>query len=61
MKTAKEKMLASEPYQAMGRELFDERQHAKMELFKFNQLDPTKIKARNQIIKGLFGKTTSPS
>ena len=59
MKTAKEKMLASEPYQAMGRELFDERQHAKMELFKFNQLDPTKIKARNQIIKGLFGKTTS--
>ncbi|OYD46800.1 maltose O-acetyltransferase [Sphingobacterium cellulitidis] len=58
-KTSKEKMIAGEPYIASGDELFRERQHAKVELQKFNLMDPTKIKARNQIIKKLFGKTTS--
>lgn len=57
MKTPKEKMLAGEPYQAMGRELFDERQHAKEELARYNALEPSRIKARNQILKKLFGKT----
>ena len=57
MKSAKEKMIAGEPYQAMGRELFDERQHAKEELHKYNSLAPTKIKARNQMLKKLLGKT----
>ena len=58
-KTSKEKMIAGEPYIASGDELFKERQHAKVELQKFNLMDPTKIKARNQIIKKLFGKTSS--
>ena len=58
-KSSKEKMIAGEPYMASGDELFKERQHAKVELQKFNNMDPTKIKARNQIIKNLFGKTTT--
>ena len=58
-KSSKEKMIAGEPYIASGDELFKERQHAKLELQKFNLMDPTKIKARNQIIKQLFGKTTT--
>lgn len=57
MKSSKEKMIAGEPYQAMGRELFDERQHAKEELHKYNNLAPSKIKERNQILKQLLGKT----
>ncbi len=56
-KTSKEKMIAGEPYIASGDELFKERQHAKVELQKFNLMDPNKIKARNQIIKKLFGQT----
>lgn len=52
-------MIAGEIYQAMGRELFDERQHAKEQLYIFNHLEPSKIKARNQIIKKLFGSTTN--
>ncbi|MFD2968866.1 sugar O-acetyltransferase [Sphingobacterium bambusae] len=59
MKSSKEKMIAGEIYQAMGRELFDERQHAKEQLYVFNNLAPSKIKARNQILKKLFGETTN--
>ncbi|WP_293915689.1 MULTISPECIES: sugar O-acetyltransferase [unclassified Sphingobacterium] len=59
MKTAKELMLASEPYRAMGKELFEDRQYAKEELYKYNSLAPSKIKERNQIIKKLFAKTGS--
>ncbi|KGE13191.1 sugar O-acetyltransferase [Sphingobacterium deserti] len=59
MKTSKEKMIAGEIYQAMGRELFDERQYAKEQLHIFNNLEPSKVKGRNQIIKKLFGKTTN--
>ncbi|WP_437918364.1 sugar O-acetyltransferase [Sphingobacterium sp. LRF_L2] len=59
MKSSKEKMIAGEIYQAMGRELFDERQHAKEQLFQFNSLEPSKIKARNQLLKKLLGKTTN--
>ncbi len=59
MKSSKEKMIAGEIYQAMGRELFDERQHAKEQLHIFNNLAPSKIKARNQILKTLFGETTN--
>ncbi|MGM1430774.1 sugar O-acetyltransferase [Sphingobacterium lactis] len=55
--TSKEKMIAGEPYIASGDELFKERQHAKVELQKFNGMDPTKIKARNKILKQLLGKT----
>jgi len=58
-KTEKEKMIAGEFYQAMGKELMEERQYAKEQLFQYNNLEPSKIKARNQILKKLFGKTTS--
>ncbi|PVH26729.1 sugar O-acetyltransferase [Sphingobacterium corticibacter] len=57
MKTAKEKMIAGEPYRADGRELFDERQKAKEVLMEYNNLAPACIKDRARIIKNLFGKT----
>lgn len=50
-------MIDGEPYRASGRELFDERQHAKELLYDYNNLHPSKVKARNQILKNLFGKT----
>jgi len=59
MKSSKELMLASEPYRAMGNELFLERQHAKEELYKYNNLSPSKLKERNQLLKRLFGATGS--
>lgn len=52
-------MIAGEPYQAMGNELMEERQYAKEQLFRYNNLQPSKIKERNRILKDLFGKTTS--
>ncbi len=52
-------MLASEPYRAMGNELFLERQHAKTELHAYNYLAPTKVRERNQILKRLLGSTGS--
>ncbi len=52
-------MIAGEIYQAMGRELFDERQYAKEQLHTFNNLAPSKIKARTQILKTLFGETSN--
>ncbi|MBD1425281.1 sugar O-acetyltransferase [Sphingobacterium arenae] len=58
-KTEKEKMITGELYQAMGKELMEERQYAKEQLFQYNNLEPSKIKARNQILKKLFGETTS--
>lgn len=57
MKSAKEKMISGAPYYATDRELFAERQHAKEEIYKYNNLAPSKIKERNQILKKLFGKT----
>lgn len=52
-------MLASEPYRAMGNELFLERQHAKTELHAYNSLAPAKVRERNQILKKLLGSTGS--
>lgn len=52
-------MTMGEPYIPMGRELFDQRQHAKEQLFLYNNLAPSKIKARNQLLKGLFKETGS--
>lgn len=60
MKTEKEKMLNGEPYIPAGKKgekLFKERQYAKLRLVEFNNLQPDKIRERNQIIKELFGKT----
>lgn len=57
MKSEKEKMNSCKPYKAFGKELFLERQKAKELLFEFNNLPPSKIKDRHQLIKPLFGKT----
>lgn len=57
MSSEKEKMLSGKPYQAFGKELFTDRQNAKEILFAFNNLPPSKIKERQQLIKPLFGKT----
>lgn len=38
-------MLSSEPYRAMGKELFEDRQYAKEELYKYNSLAPSKIRS----------------
>lgn len=59
MKSSKAKMIDGEPYQADGRELYDERIKTKQELYIFNNLDPSKNKQRNQIIKRLFAVTGS--
>ncbi|MCY4779447.1 sugar O-acetyltransferase [Sphingobacterium sp. UT-1RO-CII-1] len=56
-KSVKQKMISGDPYQANGRELFDDRQRAKQALQTLNLLDPSKIKERNSIIKNLLGKT----
>ncbi|MFD1770630.1 sugar O-acetyltransferase [Sphingobacterium suaedae] len=57
-KSSKDKMIAGEVYQAMGKELFAERQYAKEQLYQYNNLEPTKIKARNQILRKIFGAST---
>jgi acetyltransferase-like isoleucine patch superfamily enzyme len=57
MDNEKEKMLAGLPYKAFGDALLSERQYAKELIFDFNNLRPTEIEKRNQIIKKLFGKT----
>ncbi|MPM76823.1 Galactoside O-acetyltransferase [bioreactor metagenome] len=56
--TEKEKMLRGKPYKSFGEELLGERQHAKEMLFEFNNLRPTEINNRNEIIKNLFGKVS---
>lgn len=57
MKSEKEKMISGEPYKAFGKELFLDRQKAKEVIFEFNNLPPSKIKERHELIKPLFGKT----
>ena len=57
MKSAKEKMLAGQPYLANGSELVGERLLAKELLFEFNNLRPVEAEARNAILQKLFGKT----
>lgn len=54
--TEKEKMLAGKPYQAFGKELFEERQFAKELLFDFNSLRPSEVEKRKAIIQKLFKK-----
>ena len=56
MKSEKQKMLDGELYLAFGEELLNERQHAKEVLFDFNNLRPSEVEKRNEIIRGLFGK-----
>ena len=53
--TEKEKMIQGKPYQAFGKELTDERQHAKQMTFQFNTIHPSNIDEKDEIIKDLFG------
>lgn len=55
--TEKEKMLKGELYLSFGEELFEERQHAKNVLFEFNNLHPSEVEKRKEILKDLFGQT----
>lgn len=57
MKSEKQKMLEGELYSSCGDELLKERQHAKEVLFDFNNLRPSEVEKRYEILKGLFGKT----
>lgn len=55
--TEKEKMLKGLLYKALDKELAEERQSAKVVLFDFNSLHPSKIEQRNDMIRSLFGHT----
>jgi maltose O-acetyltransferase len=57
MDVEKSKMLSGKPYKAFGDTLLAERQKAKELIFDFNNLRPSAIEQRNDIIKKLFGKT----
>ncbi len=50
-------MISGEPYIASGKELFEERQHAKRLVHKLNNLDPDDLEMRASIVSDLFGKT----
>lgn len=60
MKSAKEKMIAGELFLDTTRELFKERQHAKVILQQFNTMDPIRVKARHQLLKSILGETKGP-
>ncbi len=57
MKTEKEKMLTGEPYKANDPELLAERQKAKELIFSFNNLPPSEVDKRKEILQQLLGKT----
>ena len=52
----KEKMLSGELYDAGDAALVEERQRSKDLCFRYNQIQPSKMKERKGIIKTLFGK-----
>ena len=53
----KEKMISGELYDAGDATLVEERQRSKDLCFRYNQIQPSKMKERKGIIKTLFGKT----
>ena len=57
MKTDKEKMLAGEPYLAFCNELVTERARAKEILFEYNNLYPSEMEKRTEILKHFLGAT----
>ncbi len=56
-KREKERSLDGELYLAFYKELFDERQYAKEALYDFNNMRPSKVDERMDIVKDLFGST----
>lgn len=57
MKTDKEKMLAGEPYLAFCNELVEDRARAKDVLFEYNNLRPSDMERRTEILKQFLGAT----
>jgi maltose O-acetyltransferase len=57
MNSEKEKMISGKLYKAFGKELLNERQYAKEQIFRFNSFHPQEIDKRNEVIKMLLGKT----
>ncbi len=57
METAKEKMIAGKLFRDEDASLFKERQHCKVILQQYNQMDPIRVKARNSLLKSILGKT----
>lgn len=55
--TEKEKMLLGELYDPGDRSLVEERQRAKDACFRYNQIQPSKMKERKGLLKNFFGKT----
>ncbi len=55
--TEKEKMISGKLYIASGDELTNERQYAKEQLFDFNNLRPSEVEKRNEILKELLEST----
>ena len=53
----KEKMLTGELYNASDKNLTNDRLNAKTLCYKYNNLDPKKVKEKFKIIKKLFSKT----
>ena len=56
-KTEKEKMLAGEPYLAFCDELVEDRARAKDVLFEYNNLRPSDMERRTEILKQFLGAT----
>lgn len=50
-------MLSGELYDANDAALVEERQRSKDSCFRYNQIQPSRMKERKGIIKTLFGKT----
>lgn len=57
MNSEKEKMISGKLYKAFDKELLNERQYAKEQIFNFNSFRPNEVAKRNEVIKKLFGKT----
>lgn len=57
MKTDKEKMLAGEPYDACCDTLVEDRNTAKEVLFEYNNLRPSDVERRTEIMKQFLGAT----
>lgn len=57
MKTDKEKMLAGEPYLAFCDELVQERDRAKGVVYAYNNLPPSAMEERTQLLKQFLGST----
>ncbi len=59
MENAKDKMIAGKLFRDKDGALFKERQHCKVILQQYNEMDPIRVKARNSLLKSILGKTGS--